>query len=478
MQMRNWSSSDQSELVRDRHLEYFLHLAETAWPHLIRTEQLEWLARLDAAYENLRTALNRALSRPSAESALRLAGALGFYWNMRDYLLEGVKWMDQALSMDWEETSKTQKTARAKVFFCKAAIAHELDEYEVMRTSAYSALALCDEVGDAWGRAYSRVSVGKYMIRTGNSRDAAIVFEQGLEEFRKLADLWGQAFAMYHHVRALRIAHIQDEYVKNRQPLLETVRACGDRYLLADVLVIEYGLGFMKRGEWQKAEAAFLEADALLAEIGSSRRNLNRYYLAQLYFLLGDPEKAKLEAGAALEYCQRVGEKNTNAFIRMFLGMVAEMQDAPQEAVQDQHAFLELMKEIGTPRHLAWGYAVAGRLHFLADHREDALADLRNGIGIVKECCEEPGDLSYFFVQIGGVLSLRNPHLAVQILSLTQCLSTNQKDLIFYQPYFDRFLGEARSQLSEEEFKSAWEIGSNLSRDAAIELVVKMLDGL
>ncbi len=274
--------------------------------------------------------------------------------------------------------------------------------------------------------------------------------EQGLDEFRKLADAWGQAFAMYHLVRALRIGRVQVEYVKNRQPLLDAVRAAGDRYLLADVLVIEYGLGFMKRGELQQAQAAFLEADALLTETGSSRRNLNRYYLAQLYFLLGDPERAKLEAGAALEYCQRVGEKNTHAFIRMFLGMVAEMQGMLQDALQNQHAFLALMKEIGTPRHLAWGYAVSGRLHYAADQREAALADLRTGIEIVKECCEEPGDLSYFFVQVGGVLSPGNPHLAVQVLSFTQCLSTNQKDLIFYQPYFERFLGEARPKLSEE----------------------------
>src|SRR6185503_9414149 len=36
-----------SEALRDKHLEYFLHLAETTWPHLIRHEQLEWQARID-----------------------------------------------------------------------------------------------------------------------------------------------------------------------------------------------------------------------------------------------------------------------------------------------------------------------------------------------------------------------------------------------------------------------------------------------
>ncbi len=470
--------SGESQTLRDKHLEYFLSLAETASPHLIRPEQLDWLARLEADYENLRTALHWAVGRPSAEPALRLTGALGFYWNMRDYLVEGVQWMDQALGMDWEENNRAQKAARARVLYSKATIAHELDAYDVMKISAYSALSLCEEVEDAWGTAYTRVSVGKYLIRTGNARNAAAFMEQGLDEFRKLADPWGQAFAMYHLVRALRIGRVQVEYVRNRQPLLDAVRAAGDRYLLADVLVIEYGLGFMKRGEWQQAEAAFLEADALLAETGSSRRNLNRYYLAQLYFLLGDPEKSKLEAGAALEYCQRVGEKNTHAFVRMFQGMVAEMQGALTEALRDQQAFLELMKEIGTPRHIAWGYALTGRLQYLTNHRDAALGDLRNGIEIVKECCEEPGDLSYFFIQIGGLFVRRHPDVAVRFLSFTQSLSTNQKDPIFYKPYFDCFLAAVRGNLSEAEFDFAWGEGAKLSKEAAIDQTMSMLDEL
>jgi tetratricopeptide (TPR) repeat protein len=382
------------------------------------------------------------------------------------------------LGREWEETSKAQMAARAKVLYGEATIAHEVDAYEEMKAAAYSALSLCEEVEDPWGKAYTRVTVGKYLIRTGNARNAVALMEQGLDEFRKLSDPWGQAYAMYHLVRALRIGRVQVDYVRNRQPLLDAVRATGDRYLLADVLVIEYGLGFMKRGEWQQAEAAFLEADALLAETGSSRRNLNRYYLAQLYFLLGDPERAKLEAGVALEYCQRVGEKNTHAFVRMFLGMVAETQGALSEALRDQQAFLELMKEIGTPRHMAWGYALTGRLQYLADNRDAALSDLRKGIEIVKDCCTEPGDLSYFFVQIGGVFVQKNPGVAVRFLSFTQSLGTNQKDSIFYQPYFDRFLAGARMNLDDAAFDSAWEEGSKLSTEAAIDLNVKTLEEL
>ena len=56
--------------------EYFLNLVETADPHLRREEQIEWLKRLDAEHENLRAALTWAMSKSSAESALRLAGGL------------------------------------------------------------------------------------------------------------------------------------------------------------------------------------------------------------------------------------------------------------------------------------------------------------------------------------------------------------------------------------------------------------------
>ncbi len=123
---------------------------------MIRPEQLDWLARIEADYENLRTALYWAVGRPLAEHALRLTGALGFYWNMRDYLVEGVQWMDQALGMDWEEDKPgVQKAARARVLYSKATIAHELDAYEAMKISAHSALSLCEEVEDAWGTAYA-----------------------------------------------------------------------------------------------------------------------------------------------------------------------------------------------------------------------------------------------------------------------------------------------------------------------------------
>src|SRR5215212_3919479 len=73
----------ESERLRDRHLEYYLELAETAAPHLIRPQQLEWVDRLEAEHENMRAALEWSLGYDRPEQALRLTAALGTFWHMR-----------------------------------------------------------------------------------------------------------------------------------------------------------------------------------------------------------------------------------------------------------------------------------------------------------------------------------------------------------------------------------------------------------
>ena len=55
------AESGESDTLQDKHLEYFSTLVEAAGAHLVRPEQLEWLARLDADYENLRLALTDGL---------------------------------------------------------------------------------------------------------------------------------------------------------------------------------------------------------------------------------------------------------------------------------------------------------------------------------------------------------------------------------------------------------------------------------
>ena len=83
-------------------------------PHLIRPEQLEWLDRFEAEHENMRTALEWALGYEQPEYALRLTAALGHFWQMHCYWMEGIKWLERALAKSVENETSAERQLRAR----------------------------------------------------------------------------------------------------------------------------------------------------------------------------------------------------------------------------------------------------------------------------------------------------------------------------------------------------------------------------
>src|SRR5207244_7869003 len=88
-----------TEETKCRHAEYYVALAERAEPALQSPHQLEGLDRLEPEHDNLRAALAWSLERGDATTALRLTGALGWFWSLRGYFSEGGSWLERALTL-------------------------------------------------------------------------------------------------------------------------------------------------------------------------------------------------------------------------------------------------------------------------------------------------------------------------------------------------------------------------------------------
>jgi predicted ATPase len=108
--------------LRDRHLEHYLGQVEAAVPHLRGAKQVVWAERMELEHDNFRAALAWAhqhgavdgSSTAGAEAELRLAGALFWFWTMRDYQIEGQRWLEGALA----RTNAPDRTAaRARALF-------------------------------------------------------------------------------------------------------------------------------------------------------------------------------------------------------------------------------------------------------------------------------------------------------------------------------------------------------------------------
>ncbi|MEU7900822.1 BTAD domain-containing putative transcriptional regulator [Nonomuraea sp. NPDC049152] len=88
-----------AEPPRRAHAVHFTELAETAVPHLRAHGQLEWIERLAAERDNHAAALRWALDTGEVELAVRLCGALTWYWWLCGYRVEGEAWSRQVIEL-------------------------------------------------------------------------------------------------------------------------------------------------------------------------------------------------------------------------------------------------------------------------------------------------------------------------------------------------------------------------------------------
>jgi non-specific serine/threonine protein kinase len=199
--------SGESEQIRDRHLEFFTHFAETAEPKLRSGEQLEWLDRVETEHDNLRTALAWSLESGKGDLALQLAGALGYFWLLHGYFSESQKWLEDALALSDREQSKkvaagkyipthTEKARRAKALY--AAVMPYLAAMNVKRahTLIEESLRLWRELGDKWWMAVVLQLMGLMMTMDGDVQTAVAQDEESVSLAREVEDPWPLAGAL------------------------------------------------------------------------------------------------------------------------------------------------------------------------------------------------------------------------------------------------------------------------------------------
>ncbi|MFI6015273.1 AfsR/SARP family transcriptional regulator [Streptomyces sp. NPDC051243] len=82
-----------------RHRAWARALVEKADPLLRSADQLPWISRLETELDNIRAALDRALTADDEADATSLCLAMGWFWWLRNYRVEGAAWVDRVLRL-------------------------------------------------------------------------------------------------------------------------------------------------------------------------------------------------------------------------------------------------------------------------------------------------------------------------------------------------------------------------------------------
>ncbi|WP_370869133.1 LuxR C-terminal-related transcriptional regulator [Streptomyces sp. CRCS-T-1] len=142
--------------ARRRQRDRMLWLAEECERGWFGPGQPETVARLRADRDNLRAALDFSLSTPDEErAALRLAGALWFYWHACGAPREGLYWLERALAASPEPTRE-----RARGLWVAGLLAATTQDFPRGRRQASDALALARALGDTAEAAHAEYVIG------------------------------------------------------------------------------------------------------------------------------------------------------------------------------------------------------------------------------------------------------------------------------------------------------------------------------
>lgn len=292
------------ESMYKRHWDWFLQLAEEAISGVAGSEQALWLERLEREHDNLRAALRRSLKQNEVETALRLAGALWWFWSVHGHATEGRKWLESALArsegvpasvrahalngagmlaLSQDDHNQTEvlcgeslrlfrelgdKRGIALSLWRLGIVAWIRRNFSAARSMTEESLALSKEVGNKDGIADSLNLLGYIATSQGQYDTARALLEQGLVSFRQANDQWGTAYTLYHLAQVL---FFQGEYVRVHTLLDECLlisRKLGYKRGIADSLNILGRLVLYEEGDAIRAYSLAEESLATFRELG------------------------------------------------------------------------------------------------------------------------------------------------------------------------------------------------------------------
>jgi len=464
--------------MRDKHLEYFLNLAETAAPYLIRTEQLEWLSRLDADYENLRAALKWADTKESAEPALRLCAALGRYWYIRGYWIEGSQWLARAFAMPAQDRNQREITARVRGLHQDTDLAERLDDDEARYKSAKLALTLAQDITDAKDIAITKYHFGLSLHTKMNFTEALPFIEQSLLEFQHLNDLyWEGRSHVVHNVILLYKGELTTQrYFARVFRGLVLHRKTGDRRSLA-VNLYEYSKWPYINERFEEAAKYLEEANRLYSQLGENI-NITSHSMGAIAWVQGDYPLAKKLLTEYQEKEALLGEKNFNSRTLEMLGRIAiEENDLPQAQVYLDKA-VALARESENKFNTSIFLATLSCLFYLKGDIENFREHLRQSIATAKTL---PNFIKAILVEnILSSVFFRSLHNSVLLLSVIDRYNKENERLTnpLYKRNHRKTEMYAREALGEANFASIFAEGQKISLEEALDLVLKSMEEL
>ncbi|MFF0016167.1 BTAD domain-containing putative transcriptional regulator [Streptomyces sp. NPDC005374] len=342
------------------HLTHYRELARTTDPLLRGSRQLAAIQCLEREYENLRTALRRAVADRDEQEGLCLILSLAWYWQMRDLRIEARNWSRevQALGPDpftepvrpaapvWERCTDTpppwsgeilEEARRGIHLVHLACMDTELDAWQnqhaqsklrsIAATYEPGMAQTCRMPGSLWFFA---------IMLTGNMEQLRDVINATVDTCRATPGYeWELAAAL--QWRANLLANRSDwagDAIQDAEEALEIYERLGEMWGTAEALSAR-AEAHERKGEWRAAATDYERAIERAEQLGArAQRSVLNARLGSTLLEAGEAERGELllrEVIADQEGARNEAMPAARMFLAGWLGLTGRISEAREQ---------------------------------------------------------------------------------------------------------------------------------------------------
>lgn len=299
------NEAGEGEATRDRHLEFYVALAEEAEPGLVGPEQSAWLSRLDCELENFLAAHARsAHAAGGAELGLRLVFSLKLYLRQRGLTLLAHRITVEALARAGAQKSDL---LRCQALWAAGEHSFSMGRYGEASDYGDASLAIAKAMGDEGRLAEALRLKGHTALALGDRAAARDHFKASLTKSRQLKD----QVQICRALNGLGELHRAEGELEDAKSLYEEALALstarGDRGSRSTHLV-NLAWTLIGLGEEKRVRTMLLEALAVAEDLGSKRISVTQLDCTTgLAAAAGDWERAAQFHGATEALSEQLG---------------------------------------------------------------------------------------------------------------------------------------------------------------------------
>jgi predicted ATPase len=408
------SASGEREILRDRHLTYFIEVAEQAEENLHSSDMIMWLDRLETELDNLRAGLAWGLET-DIESMLRLAGALPKFWHTRGFTLEGIKWLEQGLSAEKATEGHQVLMLKRGMIRGKALIAYltlltRLPDVEKAKICYDESLSLFQALGPegregmAWALLLGAIS------DLTDEEEVVPSLEKSLALFYETGDKLGISECLYQLAYQADFEEDHEKAVALVEEHLALRREIGDQDGIGAALMKLAIYTFFWKNDYEQAVTFF--EDSLHCFRSIKKKSGLSWVLANygdVCLWSGDHARAARNFEEGRRLAQDVGEKLLYAWNSFGLGITNWFHGEYAGATQTIKESMTIFNDIWQRRGVTWIVHVLGDIA-LAQADEQSAALLYEDEMILSEEQQEPMGQSIALCGLGKIAWIKGDY--------------------------------------------------------------------